>query len=170
MTGRLRVVMIEAEGETAQATIEAAMAVFGAAGPAPSAVALPAVAPAPALAAPHRGAKGARVARKPRAAAAAETFAEPATANGVTVAGNVVSYGGKSITVTAGEAALAAELAKVMPNVGDRDRLVKALWGRVDESTRNMLGQRARALNESVEAIGLKVTSVRGIGVCMAVG
>lgn len=106
--------------------------------------------------------------RRPAKAKPAVIDAEPVTANGVTVQGNVVSFNGKSITVTPKQAQLAVALAKVMPSVADRDRLIRAIWNRTDDIAEVLLGQTSRALNLAVEAIGLKVTNVRGVGVVMA--
>ena len=186
MSGHLRVVLIDADGESATAAIEAALRAFppqAVVAPLPAPAALPVSLPAPRK---PRAAKAARTSsRKPgtgnaakaraapaAASAAAEPEAAPAApdvgANGVTVAGNVVSFDGRSITVAPREADLARELVKVMPNVADRTRLQRALWGRSDDSPGVMLVQYARKLHASVEAIGLKVTIVRGIGVTLA--
>ena len=84
----------------------------------------------------------------------------------VTVADNVITFKG-SITVPQREADLATELVKVMPQMLGREDLAVKIWGKADASKVAMVSQLSIALHKSVEAIGLKVTTLRGIGVAL---
>jgi DNA-binding response OmpR family regulator len=91
-----------------------------------------------------------------------------AAANGVRIDGCEISFNGKSITVTPREAQVAAQLARVMPNLLDHKRIGAAVWPECGaESRAQMASTLTRSLGESVEAIGLKVTRVRGIGAAL---
>jgi two-component system cell cycle response regulator CtrA len=85
-------------------------------------------------------------------------------ANGVTVTGDVVSFRGKSITVTKRQAEIAAALAPAMPQMVDRATVAKKVWGRDDSNTIAMVGQQSKELALSIDAIGLKIVTVRGAG------
>jgi hypothetical protein len=97
-----------------------------------------------------------------------ESRVEPpikAGAHGVTVDGREISFRGKSITLAPKEAAVAAELVRVMPNLLGHDVLAQKLWPEATREIGNVCAAQATlSLSKSVDAIGLKVTRVRGIG------
>lgn len=193
MHGRLRVVIIDAEGETAAAAIDAAMQAFGradhvAALPQPAAVAAALPAPdAPAERKPRAPArrtanrpKAKPAARAPKAAkrapAAAASPAPPRAADaevnsdGVSVDttpdAESISYGGRTTELTAEQAELAALLARAMPTPVAREFLIKKL-GLTSAFAEQTLSTRASRLREAVATIGLEVKTVRGVGIAL---
>jgi hypothetical protein len=116
--------------------------------------------PAPA----KKGRSGRQTARAKRQAGIPEP-ALKADAGGVSIDGREISFRGKSITLAPKEAAVAAELMRVMPNLLGHDVLAQKLWPEATREIGNVCAaQCTLSLSKSVDAIGLKVTRVRGIG------
>jgi hypothetical protein len=116
------------------------------------------------------GARHASPLRKKERAPRANSHAAPAvTANGVTVEGNVVSYKGRSVTVSPKHAEVAAALARVMPSLLSHVVLAQQIWPGVSKESADVCAAAAtRELGLSLDAIGLKVTRVRGMGACLS--
>lgn len=183
MNGRLRVVLIEAEGESARAAIDAAMKVFTPQGfaalPDPAPVE-PAALPMPAPSAQPRGGRQPRAAKRnakrgPRQApapAAGNTSAAPSAAavtyNGVTVdsvaGAERVMFKAAVVSISADGAVLAAALARTMPVPVDR-AFLRQRHGLKGEWAEQLLNQRAARLREQLAPIGLNVETVRGVGI-----
>jgi hypothetical protein len=102
--------------------------------------------------------------RAERAAPAPEDAPPARAASGISVDGAVVAYNGKSITVTPRQAQVAAELVRVSPSLIGHDVLAKKIWGNTSNSSVVCATGATRELQKSLDAIGLKVTRLTGIG------
>lgn len=182
----IRVVMIEADGDSVRTAIEAALSAFGFGqhiGPAVDAAAaaaargIAASSPAPARAPKadawrklHRACGAGGGGHTALQATPAGPVVEANETNGVTIDptpnGESISYGGRTTELTAKLAVLASALARAMPLPVDRKRLAKEL-GLSGEWADQMVSQHARKLGDAVGTIGLIVKTVRGVGVAM---
>lgn len=107
--------------------------------------------------------------RRRRPAEPAADAVLKAPSNPVTVEGDVISFNGKSITVTPREAQVARQLVKVMPSLLGHDLIAQRVWPDASKETGMVCAAQATsALAKAVDAIGLKVTRVRGMGAAIS--
>lgn len=181
----IRVIVIEADGETALKAVEEMVAAFApralppAAASATPVLIAPARNPAPkklpAPARPERPVKSApqaaEAARKQPASPPPAKRAGVIERDGITVdptAGDEsISFRGRKTDLTGEMAKLAAALARGTPEPIGRDFLIREL-GLTGEFASQLLSQRAATLREACATIGLEIKTVRGIGILMA--